>query len=163
MVLTPRGQANRMTRHRTEPTHAPQREASWHASALILLAAAMSGLIMPNAASAGCGDYVLVNGKPLSTLRQESAVAPSLREILTKSDSLPRSPCHGPHCGRQLPLPVPAQAPVPTQPTGEQWGLALANSTAADLPWALLLLELPISFPDGSLLPIERPPRRDGR
>jgi hypothetical protein len=118
---------------------------------------------MPDAASASCGDYVLVNGKPLSALRHESAARPSLPALPLESDALPQPPCNGPHCGKQPPLPVPAQPSAPTQTTGDRWGLALADTPAADLHWAALLLELPLSFSDGSPLPIERPPRLDGR
>ena len=151
-----------MTCHRTNLIHAPQHRARWHPSVLIFLAAGMLILDMPDAASASCGDYVLVNGKPLSALRHESAGRPSLPELPLESDALPQRPCNGPHCGKQLPLPVPAQPSAPTQTTGDRWGLALAVTPAADLHWAALLLESPLSISDWQPV-ADRAPAATGR
>ena len=63
-------------------------------------------------ASAGCGDYVLVNGKPVHAMH---GAAEQQQEQMPATPRPFSRPCQGPECGR-LPVQAPPAAPLPTNP-----------------------------------------------
>ena len=127
---------------------------------LIVSVAGLLECATTDTASAGCGDYVLVNGKPLMTSRHAQAPPRQHAPEPFQPESLPRPPCDGPHCGRQLPLPIPAEPSVPNATSSDPWCRCLAQEALVADPWrGRLVAESQLSLRDGCPMSIERPPR----
>lgn len=92
----------------------PARPVSRTAGAILLVAACLA--LSAGTASAGCGDYVRIEGQPAA------------HETVPSDTGAPKPPCHGPGCS--LP-PVPKGAPLTAPPTVEPGPKELA-SVAAD-------------------------------
>jgi hypothetical protein len=129
------------------------------ASLLIVSAVAVLPCVTPRAASAGCGDYVLVNGRPLTASRPVATQAAHGAEGAREPVGLPRPPCDGPHCGRQVPLPLPAPSPVPSAAGSDQWCLLFGDAFLPDPLPGRRIPESPVAPRDGYCPPIEHPPR----
>jgi hypothetical protein len=87
---------------------------------------AVGFFVSPDRASAECGDYVTIAGKPSAHHAMPSAPADD-----AKPTDAPRTPCNGPNCSKRQDSPV-APVRAPATPTGEAKPIGVA--LGADLP-----------------------------
>jgi hypothetical protein len=99
----------------------------------LLLAALAALLLAPVAARAGCGDYVVIGGKP-PAVAQPDLHPPAASPQAEHAPALPpggHAPCPGPLCSRgPTPLPLPPAPPAPSP--AEKWDGTLLPPSLAD-------------------------------
>jgi len=125
----------------------------------VVIALAICSFITANA-EASCGDYLHVGD---AGLMGEFSKSISLdQDAATGTDPIPQPliprPCHGPNCGRNVPLPIPP-APIPPSSGSEKFavGNSLLHAVASRLIQALDQFD---EFPSaGYPIGVKRPPR----
>lgn len=129
-----------------------------------LLCFLLLGCVGPSVAMAGCGDYLVRDGRPLVSghslampLHSENDEFGELRGPWQRVPD--PVPCNGVFCGQHIPLPGNLPNSIVSRPTSEAW----------DLRWTPVVLSSnqsvwhwrpePLNWPATILSRLERPPR----
>ena len=131
----------------------------WSASFWAAIAFAIGSFMTANA-EASCGDYLHVGGSGLMDEHSKSFPQDQNSQPGTVPDSQPLipRPCHGPNCGRNVPLPIPP-VPIPTSSGPEKFA-AWTSLLQADASNLIQVLEQRVEFPSaGYPFGVKRPPR----
>lgn len=108
--------------------------------------------LMPETASASCGDYLAHPQHPLAVHRM--AAGPQSEHGMP----VPTRPCNGPSCRRNdAPMPVPAPAPV--QLTGERWATVPDGAIALPMNATFFAQFAEEFFPSALPARLDRPPK----